>query len=88
MQDIVHAVIKPELADGFYLDYETRRINWDEWTHDYMRTADSRLHRGSPRLDFPSLSSKVETLLALAETFAKHMALDDTYIGNVEASAD
>lgn len=84
MQEIVRSVIRQDLVDGFYLDFDSRQINWESWHALYIWTRISRQLRNAPKLDSPKLSGKIETLLTLAETFAVHMATTGNYIGNVE----
>lgn len=84
MQDAVRSVIRPDLADGFYLDFDSRQINWEAWHDLYTQTCISRQLRNSPRLESPKISGKVEILLSLAETFAVRMAQTGDYLGNVE----
>lgn len=83
MQEVVYSVIRPDLADGYYLDFDSRRIDWERWLIPYARTSINRQGRSAPTLK-GRLSGKIDTLLSMIETFALHMAIENTYIGNVE----
>lgn len=84
MQEVVYSVIKQELADKFYLDFDSRRIDWEAWLNLYNKTCVCRQARLAPMLDDSKLARPAEILLSMIETFSVHMATESTYVGNVE----
>lgn len=83
MQELIYSVIRRDLADGLYLEYETKAIDWSDWFIPFLEVKKARIRRCAPLLE-ERCAESVETLLALIETFVAYMAINGTYIGNVE----
>ena len=77
---VIERAIQPhDLTYRKWLDFNTSAIDWCHWETRYDDTVARRKGRGA---EMPEGNS--ERLVALAETFAFHLAMTESYVGNVE----
>ena len=73
-----------KLATGYYLDYDSVKIDWDAWAVPYSLASASRQLRQAPRIDRAVVGGKVEILLTMIEAFAMNMCDTMTPRGSAE----